>query len=393
MQISDVRNTAQRQNVAATTPAAPPPAAPRPDAVTLGSTPAPAPAAPPPATQPSLSDRLSALLPDKPTFIPRDRVDAICKQLNITPEDMIQGLIPLAQPHARPGVSQFHVGAAGLGRSGNVYLGMNMEIANLAIGNTTHGEQGVVNNALTHGERGLSALAVSDAPCGHCRQFLNELVDAKGLKILVPGKEPTTLAKELPADFGPKDLGVDGALLSPKNNGLTIGARGEVWSIQIDHSLGEQLVHQYGVSADAAASTVNATRVPLPTPMWPAEDKELASAALAAANRGYAPYSNDPSGIALRTGDGQVFTGSYAENAAFNPSLNPMQSALINLMLADKDFSDIRGVALVEPKTAGTNPHELSQVDWTLDLLHHVAPNATLTVYEAQRPEPAPAKS
>ena len=36
---------------------------------------------------------------------------------------------------------------------------------------------------------------------------------------------------------------VDGALLSAKSNGLTIGSRGAVWSLEVDHSLGEQLAH------------------------------------------------------------------------------------------------------------------------------------------------------
>ena len=38
-----------------------------------------------------------------------------------------------------------------------------------------HGEQCLVANALLHGERGLRKLAVSAAPCGHCRQFYSEL--------------------------------------------------------------------------------------------------------------------------------------------------------------------------------------------------------------------------
>lgn len=38
-----------------------------------------------------------------------------------------------------------------------------------------HAEQCLIANALLHGERGLRKLAISEAPCGHCRQFYSEL--------------------------------------------------------------------------------------------------------------------------------------------------------------------------------------------------------------------------
>lgn len=334
---------------------------------------------------PSLEDRLQALLPDKPMMIPKDRVDSLCKQLGAAPEELLQALIGTAKTQARPPVSQFHVGAAGLGKSGNIYLGVNLEFANLPLEFTVHGEQCVTANAYLHGETQLVALAVSAAPCGHCRQFLNELVGSDGLQILVPGKDATVLSKELPENFGPKDLNVDGALLSPKANGLTLAARNSVWSVSADHAMGINIAHGLGVFDDSAASTINAIRMPLPVNMLPPEDKVLVNAALVAANRSYAPYSKDPSGIAIRTVDGKIYTGMYAENAAFNPTLNPIQGALIAMVLDGKQYADIRGVSLVEPTSAGINPHEVSQVDWTLDLLHHIAPDATLSVYGADR--------
>src|ERR1700722_13052477 len=48
--------------------------------------------------------------------------------------------------------------------------------------------------------------------------------------------------------------------------------------------------------------------------------------ALKAAEQAYAPYSRSPSGVALLTANGRVFAGSYIENAAFNPSLPPLQA-------------------------------------------------------------------
>ncbi|STM38216.1 cytidine deaminase [Escherichia coli] len=59
----------------------------------------------------------------------------------------------------------------------------------------------------------------------------------------------------------------------------------------------------------------------------------LSQAAIAAANRSHMPYSKSPSGVALECKDGRIFSGSYAENAAFNPTLPPLQGALILLNL------------------------------------------------------------
>jgi cytidine deaminase len=58
---------------------------------------------------------------------------------------------------------------------------------------------------------------------------------------------------------------------------------------------------------------------------FPLSGDALAQAAIQAANRCHMPYSNSPSGVALELKDGTIFAGSYAENAAFNPTLPPLQ--------------------------------------------------------------------
>ncbi|XNM78622.1 hypothetical protein ACLK19_14305 [Escherichia coli] len=60
--------------------------------------------------------------------------------------------------------------------------------------------------------------------------------------------------------------------------------------------------------------------------------------AIAAADRSHMPYSKSPSGVALECKDGRIFSGSYAENAAFNPTLPPLQGALILLNLKGYDY-------------------------------------------------------
>ena len=78
----------------------------------------------------------------------------------------------------------------------------------------------------------------------------------------------------------------------------------------------------------------------------------LSQAAIAAANHSHMPYSKSPSGVALECKDGRIFSGSYAENAAFNPTLPPLQGALILLNLKGYDYPDIQRAVLAEKADA-----------------------------------------
>jgi cytidine deaminase len=211
-------------------------------------------------------------------------------------------LIPEAKKFAIPPISNFYVGAVARGTSGKTYFGANFEFIGEALSFTVHAEQAAVVQAMAGGETGLEMIAVSAAPCGYCRQFLNELTTAETLQIQMPGHPPTLLSQLLPAAFGPRDLGVDAALMSPQSHGLALDA---------------------------------------PDP--------LAAAALAAANASYAPYSHAYSGVALQTRDGAIFRGSVAENAAYNPSISPLEAAIVNLVIGGrKSYADITDAVLVE---------------------------------------------
>jgi cytidine deaminase len=107
--------------------------------------------------------------------------------------------------------SKFKVGAALLGKSGKIYTGCNVE--NASYGLACCAERSAVFKALSEGEREFRAIAiVSDspeptAPCGACRQVLNEF--APDISVIMPGKKrtiKTTLKKLLPFAFGPKSL-------------------------------------------------------------------------------------------------------------------------------------------------------------------------------------------
>jgi cytidine deaminase len=221
-------------------------------------------------------------------------------------EQLMLGLIPSAQKFAIPPISNFFVGAVALGTSGSLYFGANYEFPGQALSFTVHGEQAATAHALSFGETGISMLAVSAAPCGYCRQFLNELTTAATLQILVTGKPITPLAVLLPASFGPADLGVTATLMSKQSQGLICD-----------------------------------------------ETDPLVGAALAAANASYAPYSQSYAGVALRANDGSVYSGGVAENAAFNPSLSPLEAALVSLVInGGKTYADITGAVLVEVANA-----------------------------------------
>jgi cytidine deaminase len=209
-------------------------------------------------------------------------------------------LLAQAAAYAKPPVSNFKVGSVAVGRSGKSYLGANVEFAGEALSFTVHAEQAAVVNAWMNGETAIDVVATSAAPCGYCRQFLNELVTASELRIVINAEE-IALAELLPHSFGPRDLGVTGGLLAPAAHDLSID-----------------------------------------------EDDEPARAALAAANMSYAPYSKAYAGVALRTHAGTIVTGAYAENAAFNPSLSPLEAALSQLNMAGGAWSDIAEAVLVQ---------------------------------------------
>ena len=61
----------------------------------------------------------------------------------------------------------------------------------------------MIANAREHREEKLKAIVLSAAPCGHCRQILNELAEASDLKILISTSSDYSLSSLLPQSFGP----------------------------------------------------------------------------------------------------------------------------------------------------------------------------------------------
>ncbi len=262
-----------------------------------------------------------------PFVIVKEKVGMVLNQTGLSKQELLQELIPIAKQFARPPISDYKVGAALLGKSGNIYLGVNLEFPGFHLNQTIHGEQFAVIVARLNGETEIEAIALSAAPCGHCRQFLNEL--GKDLDILTPTHPPRKLSELLPDAFGPRDLGVEGNLLT---RGL---------DFQSNH----------------------------PDP--------LVALAIEAYRTSYAPYSKSRSGLALQTRDGTIYVGHYLENAAFNPTVSPLQSALVALVADKRGYEDIATVILAE----NPPPQKTSHVPFTRELMKSIAPQATFLFY------------
>nr|GEU91863.1 cytidine deaminase 1-like [Tanacetum cinerariifolium] len=137
---------------------------------------------------------------------------------NLTLPQLLPSLLKSAQLFARPAISGFAVGAVGLSSDGRVFFGANVEFKNLPLNHTIHAEQFLITNIAAHGSGGLTKvmnIAVSAAPCGHCRQFLQELRGVDDVQIVISddhdqehGFEPVYEAFNaiLPYPFGPLDL-------------------------------------------------------------------------------------------------------------------------------------------------------------------------------------------
>lgn len=243
--------------------------------------------------------------PDFPAMLSAEQVDQIKTDCHYSDSELTFLLLPFAAAYAITPISHFNVGAIARGISGNIYFGANMEFSHVAIGQTIHAEQCAVTHAWLKGEKQLVSVTVNYTPCGHCRQFMNELRGGGEIAIHLPERQPATLHDYLPDSFGPIDLDITTLLMDTVDHGYTTPSR-----------------------------------------------NRLLCAAIEAANQSHAPYSLSHSGIALQLKDGSLFTGRYAENAAFNPSLPPLQAALIMVNLAGKDMRSIEQAVLVEKQNA-----------------------------------------
>lgn len=249
-------------------------------------------------------------------FLTAQQVDRLCLDFRLESLQLAIHLLPIAACYSHTAVSHFNVGAVAIGQKGDFYFGANQEFANVEIQQTIHAEQSAISHAWLRGETQIAHLAVNYTPCGHCRQFMNELQGAEKLQIHLPHCLNNPLYHYLPDSFGPKDLDITAHLLAKEDHHLIA-----------NHS--DELINQ----------------------------------AILAANQSHCPYSESPHGVAMLFKNGEIISGRYAENAAFNPSLPALQTALNFSYLNDKILTDIQRIVMVE------KPAKLSHKSMTEKLL------------------------
>ncbi len=106
--------------------------------------------------------------------------------------------------------SHYHVGAALLTASGQVFTGCNVE--NAAYPMTICAERTAIVKAISEGQRDFVAIAIATdnggSPCGACRQVMREF--APHLRVLLADQaghvRQFTLDQLLPESFGPEQL-------------------------------------------------------------------------------------------------------------------------------------------------------------------------------------------
>ena len=242
-------------------------------------------------------------------------------------------LVPYARTIARPPISNFFIGAVALEReTGDLVIGGNVEFPGANLGEAIHGEQFLSARVFSRGTS-IATIALEAAPpCGHCRQFLAEFQNGLDLDIITLRGHRIVLRDLLPWAFSPADLGEAGVTpLVPGSIRQELAV--VAWDTGVSHAIQDALV--------------------------------------AAGRRAYVPYSRAPSAVVLASADGSLVTGAALENAAFNPSLGPLQVALVNWIAAGRAYDEIELAVLGGVETGA--------VDYARDLpnlLATVAPKA-----------------
>lgn len=280
--------------------------------------------------------------------IPCAEREKLEQQLDVDTDTLMRKFVVVAQHLSKPVVSVFHVGSAGLGASGDVYLGANVEFSSgehatnvCGFHYTLHGEQSVTINMFLNDEKAMRSLYISHMPCGMCRQFLAELPGYRDIKVWTPQLGTvTTLGELLPHSFGPTDLGMSSTAIPwGEPNPVTLAATSQAKAL----------------------------------------DPEITAAVELAAQRAHAPYTSSFAGVVIRTKSGQLCSGSCIESVAFNPSVSPMQMALLSLWMKGGQVQDIANACLAEDPSS---PISYRRSDAAL--LTAVAPWATLWLIPLQ---------
>lgn len=118
--------------------------------------------------------------------IKQTAIQQLCEKYQHTAQSLALTLLPIAACYANPTISKFAVGAIALTDQGDYYFGANQEFMGTNIQQTIHAEQSAISHAWIEGASHISDIIINYSPCGHCRQFMNELKYADKLNIHLP---------------------------------------------------------------------------------------------------------------------------------------------------------------------------------------------------------------
>jgi cytidine deaminase len=267
------------------------------------------------------------------SVLPKQQADELVARhgLENVEELMLLALAP-AKSIARPPISNFFVGAVGLERdTGDLIFGVNVEFPGTHLGFTIHGEGFVFTRAASRGTT-IAAIAIDEAhPCAHCRQYLSEFQATRDLVLIDPLGFRLDMAELYPWPFDPDYLGEAGFVPG---------------TVHPERTLGDNVL--------------------------PAA---IADRLLLAGQRAHAPYSRCPGAVVLALNDGATVSGFSVESVAFNPTMGPLQAAVIDLIAHGYAYSDIAEAALVT-SIGGAVDYSLS----VTELLGRLAPSAPLSI-------------
>ncbi|KAJ9508011.1 hypothetical protein QJQ45_021346, partial [Haematococcus lacustris] len=366
--------------------------------------------------------------------IPADDVRDILARGGYTTEKQLHAfLMSLVEPAselARPPISKYNVGAVGLGVSGAIYMGVNIEFPNSHLNNsdTMRFVFGAGSHWLHQHPGAHDTPTPSTPPPGptplhsshpHSLNPTATPSQPHTLSDLAPAPAPAprrqraySLDELLPSRFGPMDLALDGQpfplLLQPQPSRVELSNEGKDLVLQrcqpAPHPSRE--TGSQGCTAsttqgkgDAQAASASAPGTGTPgTGAGPAvalkgvaeaEQAELAGgvgeqevdfAAVAAAavhwaNQSYSPYTKSPSAVVIVSVTGKLYGGAFMESAAYNPSLTPFHCAWVAAVVDHiPGWHQIREVVLAELADA-----PVQHLAGVRALLQAVAPAAKVT--------------
>ena len=267
--------------------------------------------------------------------LPASEVEALCRVHGADVETLMLVLLKFAESFARPPISNFTVGAIGMeAGTGNLVFGGNLEFTVAHHGNPVHGEGFVLTRAFSRGTS-IDAIAIGEAhPCAHCRQYLSEFAATSNLTLIDPLGHRLTMAQIYPWPFDPNYLG---------ESGIVAGA-----VPYPDLRLGHHAL------APDIARRLEAT-----------------------GRRSYSPYGKSPAAIVLSLADGRQIAGAVIESVAFNPTMSPLQAAMIDLFAHGYAITDIASAAIATRRGAAVD-----YVTHAVGLLNAIAPDLQIDCLE-----------